>query len=378
MVNLLKTGTLTTTDYTGQDTEVSHGDETLNSPSYQDETAYTPETSKWLYYYKKIPQARAIVETLTKWVFGKGYKNSDPKEIKKLGKIVGNGKETALKVLKNQFKLKLITGDSFAHIIKDRQGRLTNLKPLNPSTIKVIYDRQGIIKRYEQHLGLYKIKEFDVDEIFHLTNTRVGDEMGGISMFEVLEDLLDTRKEVTRDLRTLFHRFVKPIVMYESETDDETEIAKQTAKLNEAYKKNESLVVPKGTLTKQDTKIISTQTGNLSPLEYYKQIIRDFVTACGVPELIMGWSADTTEASAKIVYLAWEQTIEDLQLEIEEDIEAQLNIKINFEFPATIEEELAKDKAKDGPMNGPEKQSEISPSSPQIKKKPTEDGRANK
>ncbi len=359
-MGLLRVGNLTTTDYTGQKTEVSAGNEVLNSPTYMDESTYTPETSKWLYYYKNIPQAKAIVETLVKWVFGKGYGNSDPKEIKKLEKIVGNGKENALRVLKNQFRTKLVIGSSYAHIVKDNQGRMTNLKPLNPETIKEVYNKQGILQRYEQQIGLQKIREFKPDEILHMTNGRIGDEMGSPSIFEVLEDLLDTRKEVTEDCRTYFHRLVKLMILYESETDDETEIARQTAKLNLAFKKNESVIVPKGTLNQATKQDITHQKGSLSPLDFYKQIIRDFTTACGVPELIMGWSADTTEASAKIVYLAWEQTIEDMQLEIEQDLETQLNIKINLEFPATIEEQLMRDQKKDGSIQG-EKKSDLVP-----------------
>jgi hypothetical protein len=338
---------------TGQNTEFSVGSHTLNSPgSGNEDSSYTPDFDKWNGYYRAIPEAKSIIDTLERWIFGKGFKGKD---VSKLKRIVGNGKENARRVIRNTWRISRICGDGFAEIIKDNQGRITNLKALNSQTIKIVYTSAGILKHYEQTTTN---TIFQPDEILHFSHQRTGDEMGGISLFEALENIMLSRNEVVADLRTLFHRFVKPINIYEADTDNTTELATLAGQINKAYKYSENMIVPKGSFNKVQTEITSTQTGNLSPLEYYKLLIRLFITSCGVPELIMGWSSDTTEASAKIVYLAWEQTIEDEQLNIEEDLEDQLNIKINLEFPATIEEELLKDKKKDGPMQG-EKKSEV-------------------
>jgi hypothetical protein len=348
---------LITTNFTDEGTEFEASTESLQSPSYQEETSYTPEFNRWNWYYKNIPEAKTLLDVLARWVFGKGLKG----ETSKLKRIVGNGKEHYLRVLRNIWIVSKICGDGFGHIIKDKQGRLVNLKALNAQSMKIVYNKFGIIKRYEQMNATQQIvKTFQPDEILHLTSDRIGDEIHGIPLFEALEELILARGEVVKDLRTLFHRFVKPIQIFESDTDDETTMAKQASKINKAYALSENMIVPKGTLAQMRSEIVSTQTGGLSPLEYYRLLIRIFTTACGVPELIMGWAAESSEASSKIVYLAWEQTIEEQQLLFEQDIEAQLNIKITLEFPATIEEQLLKDQKKDGPLQG-KKDSELNP-----------------
>jgi hypothetical protein len=55
----------------------------------------------------------------------------------------------------------------------------------------------------------------------------------------------------------------------------------------------------------------------------------------------MGWAEGTTEAAAKMVYLAYQQDVEDKQLYNEEQIESQLNIKVELEFPADLMEAQA-------------------------------------
>ena len=74
-----------------------------------------------------------------------------------------------------------------------------------------------------------------------------------------------------------------------------------------------------------------------------------------MPEVVMGWGEQTTEASAKIIYLAYQQEIEDMQLYNQEAMEIQLKITINLEFPASIETELQEDQAKDGPEKAAKK-----------------------
>lgn len=66
-----------------------------------------------------------------------------------------------------------------------------------------------------------------------------------------------------------------------------------------------------------------------------------------MPEVIMGWGAETTEASSKIIYLSFQQEIEDMQLYIQEMVENQLGIEINLKFPASIETSLQRDQKKD-------------------------------
>ena len=72
-----------------------------------------------------------------------------------------------------------------------------------------------------------------------------------------------------------------------------------------------------------------------------------FYEAAGVPKIIIGNAQEFTEASAKISYLAFQQTIEEEQLFIEEQVWEQLGLRIELEFPASLENELLSDKKKD-------------------------------
>lgn len=348
-----------TTDFSNQGTEATIDPKFLNSPNYVSETELTYDFESWYGIYESVPEAKIIVDTLVKWGFGKGYK-ADEKTKEKLLKIVGNGKENFLRVWKNLQKTKFICGACFGHIIQDNSGRLVNLKPLNPTSMKVIFNEEGIITKFKQKIGDFE-KEYDVKEILYLTCGRVGDEMGGHSIFEVLKDLIESRKELMSDLRTLFHRFVVPIKIWEADTDNQNKLDDLTTKINQAWKKYENLVTPRGTLGLKETLAVPTQTGGLSPLEYYGELIRIFISSCGVPEVILGWGKDTTEASGKVVYLAWQQTIEDIQREAEDDLMSQLKIEINFEFPQSIIQDLKTDERKDGKVNN-EKKSETDPS----------------
>ena len=85
--------------------------------------------------------------------------------------------------------------------------------------------------------------------------------------------------------------------------------------------------------------------------------MRKLVTSCGVPEVVMGWSVGTTDASAKIVYLSFQQPTERKQLYLEKQIKMQLGLELNFEFPASLEPVLKNagdiDKSTGAPTNTP-------------------------
>jgi len=269
------------TDRTGQTTDFSNQNvfsqtktdefdvnpQNLDSPENK-ETSYTPDWDKWHGYYRKIPELRAVIDKFASWTFGRGIK-ADEKNKKKLKKIIGNGKESSRIVLKNQWRVALICGDSFAEIPKDNQKRNTNLKPLNPSTIKVIYDEFGIIKRYEQWSGKTKTNTWETNEIFHLSNQRIGDETHGIPFPEALVDLIEARNESLKDLRVLYHRNIKPIQFFEVETDDQTKLNDVESTINSAYNKSENIVIPSGVISEiKNTSI--PQYGNMDSLPYVK------------------------------------------------------------------------------------------------------------
>ena len=315
------------------------------------ETTYQQDNwTKYNGYYRQYPEIKAQIDKLGLWTVGKGY-NTDEKTEKILSKIKGFGKDSFNSIMENLVKIKKINGDSYAHIIKDKAGRLINLKPLNPGLMKIVTNGDGIIIRYEL-MDLAKvnvIKKFKPEEVFHLCNDREADEIHGVSVFEALESVLKNIKQLDNDMTVVFHRFVVPMVIFELDTDDAAEIAAFKTKADTAVDKGDNLFIPKDAV-KIDTLNIA-QFATLNPLDWRQEWVDHAIKSTGIPRLILGSSADATEATAKVIYLAFQQTIEKEQRFIEEQCKLQLNITLEYEFPARIEENLGEDEGKDSPIN---------------------------
>lgn len=86
----------------------------------------------------------------------------------------------------------------------------------------------------------------------------------------------------------------------------------------------------------------------LNPLPWREHLKDYFYQACGIPQIILGSSGEFTESTAKIAYLAFEQSVEDEQLLIESQVWQQLQLRINLEFPASLKNEMLSDEGKDG------------------------------
>ena len=105
------------------------------------------------------------------------------------------------------------------------------------------------------------------------------------------------------------------------------------------------MYVPKGAVVPELVGVAPNAT--LNPLAWLQYLDDKFTQASGVPDIILGGSKALTEASSKIAYLAFQQTIEEEQLYIEETVAYQLGLTIELEFPASLENELISDKQKD-------------------------------
>lgn len=319
-----------------------------DSPSGMGETSWTPDWSKWHGAYKTIPEFAQVIDTLAKWTMGRGLKASV--EVKKiLKKITGSGKDTFTGIMKNMLRTGDIAGDSFAEIItsdgkKANGDNLENLKMFNPGRIKIIEDGKGFITRYDQLSLADKegkrqvIGTFEPWEILHFPMNKIADEIHGKPFGERVENLIKMRNESMQDLQIVFHRYVDPLTIFFVNTDDTTEVNNFATKVDQTYKTKSKMILPANTVDSIE-RVSIPQFSTLDPLPWLRLLLRMFTTAAGVPEIVMGWGEETTEASAKIIYLAFQQVIEDRQLEIEEQLEAQLGIEINLEFPASIEPE---------------------------------------
>jgi len=316
----------------------------------QKETEYiNSDWAQQLGYYKKIPELKAAIDAKATWTVGKGF-IADEMSTLTLDIIKGNGKDTFNTILENMIRTYNIGGDSYAEIIRDDEGAMVNIKPLDPSTITIIMNTKGLIIRYEQVGKINKnLKKFKPIDIFHLSRNRVADEMHGESLIDAVEEIILMRNEAMSDMRILMHRHVKPITVFHLDTDDADKISEFKAKADKATDKGENLFIPKGAVELDMQAVASNAT--LNPLPWIESLNNYFFQATGVPDIIVGGSKSLTEASSKIAYLAFQQTIEEEQLYIEESVGQQLGLLINLEFPASLENEMLSDNKKDGDMS---------------------------
>ncbi len=336
--NLANTETLTTIDAVNTD-----------GPTDQKETEYI--NSRWsiqLGLYKNDAQTKRAINAKATWTIGKGFKSNEITEML-LGSIRGFGKDTFNTILENMVRVMQIGGDSFAEIIRNKENILVNLKPLDPGVMKIVANRKGIITKYKQmNKTVGRPKEFRPETILHFSRNRVADEIHGESVIDAVEEAIIAKKEAKADMRKLMHRHVKPIVKFMLDTDNEAKINAFIKKADAALEKGENLYLPMGTV---EHEIVSVPTNaTLNPLPWISSLNSEIYEQTGVPQIIVGGSQEFTEATAKIAYFAFEQTIEEDQLYVEEQVLAQLNLEIELEFPATLQNDLISSKEKEETM----------------------------
>ena len=244
-----------------------------------------------------------------------------------------------------------INGDAYSEIVRDEKTEmLTNLKPLNPGNMKIITNPKGIIIRYELTTPTQSnqklVQKFEPDEIFHLVNKRVGDEIHGVSDIDAIEEIIKANNEAFFIQKQVIKHFAKPKMMVEVDEDLPAKVDAFVVKFDNATSKGENLFYPKGKVKPEVLAVPPNATLNILP---WREHLKDyFYQVVGIPQIILGSSGEFNESTAKIAYLAFQQSVEDEQLDIEEQVWNQLFLRINLEFPASIQNELISDTRKDG------------------------------
>ena len=320
----------------------------LNTDGANGQDEYTWQNlnwSKYWGYFNEIPELKNALITKAIWVVGKGYE-CDPETKVILDHITGWGKDTFKDVIYNQYLIMRLAGDSFAEIIlDDKKTTLLNLKPLDPSSIKIVVDKKGIIKRYEQVNKITNsVITFKPSEIFHLSHNRLADQIHGISDIVSLQKTIDADNEHFTDMKKIMHRQAKPMIMFKLGTDDPSKISAFVNKMDAAVNKGENIYVPddKNTLSYEVIQVnIASNT-----LAYGDSIRQRFYCSLGLPLSVFG-AGTGTESQSKIEYLAHEQVFAHDQRFLEEQIWNQLYLKVKFVSPVTLLENLQTDERKD-------------------------------
>lgn len=307
--------------------------------------------TNWHGYFIDIPEM-VVIDVKATWTVGKGFK-ADEETTMLLDTIKGNGFDTFNTILENMIRTYHIGGDSYSHKVYDDEGNLTNLKPLDPERMTHIADEQGMLIAFEYSsriAGGAPFKRFDADEIFYLARNRLADQIHGTSMVERLTKIVLAKNEAQADWKRALHMNVEPMLLVKLSTDNVVKIAAIKAKIDAARTASQSVFyIPMGSVEIENITVAPNATMNPLPtIQMYNDM---FYKHAGVPQIVVGGVGGITERAVTIAYLAFQQTIEEEQLFIEEQVLSQLNLVIELEFPASLQNDLLTDQRKDGAIN---------------------------
>lgn len=312
------------------------------------ETNWT--NSRWAIqwgYFNSVPDLKTAILMAAIWTVGKGY-TTDPETEVILDHIRGWGKDTFDDILFNMEVIKRVGGDSYAEIVRDPETDIIiNLKPLDPSSIRIVVDNKGIIKRYEQISKLPNGKveaKFEVEDILHFSHNRLADQIHGISDIDALEPIIKASEESFADIKKVMHRQAKPMIMFKLGTDDQVTIDAFVAKMDSATNKGENIYIPDDK-NSVNYEVVQVNVSQII-MEWRNDIKNRFYRCLGLPQIVFG-SSGSTESGGKIEYLAHEQIFEHNQRKVEKDLWNQLSFKIDLYPPTSLVENLQADEAKD-------------------------------
>jgi len=305
----------------------------------QEET-YSTNCQYWpqrLGYYKQIPELKQAVDSLALWVAGKGWTCELDDDTITLEGINGWGEDTFDSLMQQAIFLKKIQGEAYFEIIRN-EGELINLKPISPGRMRNVVNPKGLLIAYEE-LDTKEgkpIRRYKTNEIFHIVNNRVANEIQGTSVIESCQWIIDARNEAMSDLRRILHRSTIRVLYVDM--DDTSKIGVVRQQYQEAIKNGEVLILPGKPQENafQDLQVPPTQ----AYLEWIRYLENVFYQAVGIPKIILGGSQEFTEASSKVGYLTFEQVYAAEQRLLEQDLWNQLGIRIKFERPVSLKEDV--------------------------------------
>ena len=330
----------TQTDMAGKVTDYSVDPQNIDGVSDQkkNEWYYDKNFSKWLGYYKSIPEVKKPIDNYATWVVGKGI-ITDTGTQAVLDGITGWGEDNFLSIMWNMLVMKKVNGDSFAHIIRNEDtGTLINIKPLDPASMKSNTGGDGLIINYEQISKIEgkKPKEFQPHEILHLCNDRIADEIHGNSVIEACEWIILARNEAMADWKRISHRSTIR-VLYVDE-DDKERLANLKRDYAGAKESQDLLILPckKGDAEFQDL--------NLPPVEAFLAWIRylenAFYKAIGFPKSLTGDAEGIPESGGKMAYFNHMPIYNREVTDLEADLWNQVAIKVEFKEQATLTDSM--------------------------------------
>lgn len=310
----------------------------------QDENRWTnADASKWYGFYHGIGEYRAAINAFATWVVGQGY-DAKPDILVTLDHIKGWGEDTFLSVLWNMIVVKKFNGDAYAEIISgdDKDETLLNLKVLDPKRITHITNKKGFLIRYEYSQGSGEIKKFQPNEILHFCNDRVLDEPHGTSTTSAVEWVINKIQQAREDYARIMH--VSSVRIFFVDEEDTTRQTKIKTEYANAIKNGEVMML---TCKPEDAKFQDLTVPPAEAWIRWLDYLEDkFYKALGVPKVVLGGTADNTEASAKVGVITYEPIWTKEISELEADLWNQLGLRIKIRKQPSLMANMQADEMK--------------------------------
>jgi hypothetical protein len=295
-------------------------------------------------YFNSVPELKSALQMKATWVCGKGW-TADSQTAAILDHISGWGKDTFDDILWNMEVIKRVGGDAYCEIIKE-DDVVINLKPLDPGSMKIVCGKDGRLKEYRQVSKKKGGKDivFQPEEIFHLSNNRLADQIHGISDISSLASTILADEESFTDCKKCMHRQARPMIVWKLGTDNQAKINAFITKMDAATNKGENIYIPDDTNAVEHEVVQVDVSSNT--LGWRNDLRNRFYRAIGLPQVIFG-QGQATESGGKVEYLAHEEIFSKDQRFLELQIWNQLNLRIKLVPPTSLLDNLKQDEQSD-------------------------------
>ena len=299
------------------------------SPNQDETYHYFSNATKYYGYYLSIPEIFCAANAMATWAFGAGWSTDDLKLKAELEHVQGHGKDTFAKIIWSAEVVKLVVGDAFIEFKRNENKTLINMIPISPERVRVVFDKLGMIKRYDTWNGT-EWKSIKKENMLHLVNKRLGDQMHGTSQIQSNEFEVNAIKEALSDERIIKHRDKALGIVY-YKTDKTGKISYVNSQIENAVKNGEMLGLPEDTakIEPYPSRSSEDRTG------WIETLTNRFYINFGVPRSVAS-SEGTSEVGGKMGNVNFEPTYAKERMDMEEDLWAQQAIKIKFEKQAQL------------------------------------------
>ena len=295
----------------------------------QDETyVYFDKAPENFGYYLNHPQVSSQINSLATWSVSRGWTTEDKKMQAQLEHVSGDGKDTFDQIMWNHEVVKLAVGDSFIHV-KKNNGIIINMIPISPERVRVVYGKNGLIKRYDTWNGK-KWAVINTEDMLHSRNKRIGDQDHGTSIIQSNKKVNDAMIEAFEDERLIKHRDKALGIVY-YKTSNAGKISYANTQIAKAVADGEMLGLPEDTAKIEPYPSRSSEDRQ-SWLQYIENL--GYQTG-GVPRAIVT-SDGTSEVGGKMGHVIFEPIYTKEQKDLEGDLLLQHSIKILFNRPPSL------------------------------------------